>query len=72
MTDTERLDWLQNHMHEYGRGWILRISTCGRGLRLHESSGRGYSIKPKHDIREAIDDGIAYITKLEGEIDENS
>ena len=67
MTDKERLDWLQEHMHGYGKGWILRPSTCGRGLRLHESSGRGYSLDPKKDIRKAIDEGIEHIKELEGQ-----
>ena len=51
-TDTERLDALQNLTKGYGHGWILRVSTSGRGMRLHETGRSG----AQHNIREAIDD----------------
>ena len=50
-TDRERLDYLQKITMGYGRGWILRPSTTGRGWRLHES-GR---LTATPDIRDAID-----------------
>jgi len=48
--DTERLDFLQNKTVGYGAGWVLRDSTFGRGMRLHESS-----LGTSTDVREAID-----------------
>ena len=39
--DQERLDKLQRMMKHYGHGWILRNSTTGRGMRLHETSDEG-------------------------------
>jgi len=53
--DTQRLDFLQNNMHNYGKGWILRKSSTNRGLRLHETSQEG-AVK---DVRQAIDNYIA-------------
>lgn len=50
-TDKERLDFLQEKMTGYGNGWLLRGSTTGRGLRLHETSQDG-AVK---DVRQAID-----------------
>lgn len=50
LTDKERLDKLQE-TSSYGKGWIMRMSTTGRGLRLHESSHEDAI----PDIRQAID-----------------
>ncbi len=50
-TDKERLDFLQELTEGYGRGWVLRRSTTGRGWRLHESS----SIVGTLGVRRAID-----------------
>ena len=58
-TDTDRLDFLDNLTTGYGNGWILRWSTTGRGIRLHETSQDGVYPTP----RDAIDAG------LEGELD---
>ena len=38
IADTKRLDALQAMTKGYGRGWILRESVTGRGMRLHETS----------------------------------
>ena len=46
-----RLDWLQSQTKGYGKGWICRDSTSGRGMRLHETSQDGAS----PDVRSAID-----------------
>ena len=51
-TDTERLDALQNLTKGYGRGWLVRVSSTGRGMRLHETSMMG----AQPNIRNAIDD----------------
>jgi len=49
--DTERLDALQAMTKGYGRGWILRESVTGRGMRLHETShGEAHAT-----VRAAID-----------------
>jgi hypothetical protein len=58
-TDTERIDWLQSHAHGYGGGWMLRNSTDGRGLRLHETELPGAT----PDVRAAID---RFIDEQEG------
>lgn len=57
--DAERLDALQKLTTGYGKGWMLRMSTTGRGLRLHETSQDG----AVRDIREAIDNYINSILK---------
>lgn len=49
-TDEEMLDWLQENMKGYGKGWVCRDSCCGRGLRVHETS----QDDAKPTIREAI------------------
>jgi hypothetical protein len=49
--DTERLDKLQRLTTGYGKGWILRDSFNGRGMRLHETLQDG--VYPT--VREAID-----------------
>ena len=51
MTDTERLNKLQEIVGRYTGKVICRISTSGRGLRLHETSRHG----AVESIREAID-----------------
>lgn len=50
-TDSERLDWLQRQTRGYGRGWIVRESTTGRGMRLHETSSDG----AQPTVRDALD-----------------
>lgn len=52
--DKERLDFLQKLTVGYGKGWILRPSTTGRGWRLHETSGP----EGLPSVRDAIDKGI--------------
>lgn len=37
MTDTEILDYVESLKVGYGDGWILRKSSNGRGMRLHET-----------------------------------
>ncbi len=58
MTDTERLNKLQELTQGYGRGWIVRLSSYGRGIRIHESS-RSEAVL---DIRKAIDNFIRRTT----------
>ena len=53
--DTQRFDALQKTSTGYGRGWILRESINGRGMRLHETT----ISEAKPTIREAIDDYFA-------------
>lgn len=50
LTDTEMLDWLEENARGYGRGWVCRNSTTGRGLRLHETS----RLDARSTVREAI------------------
>ena len=50
-TDKERIDALQKLSIGYGDGWILRDSSNGRGMRLHETTLYGAVL----DIRIAID-----------------
>jgi len=61
--DTQRLDFLQSMTKGYGIGWVLRDSTSGRGMRLHETSGDGYHDPRTRDsikatVRDAIDAAI--------------
>jgi hypothetical protein len=49
-TDTEMLDAIQDLTQGYGSGWLLRESSNGRGMRLHETAEKGGF----DDIREAI------------------
>lgn len=49
--DSERIDWLQAQKKGYGNGWIVRDSTRGRGMRLHETSRGG----AQPTVRAAID-----------------
>jgi len=58
MTDTERLNKMQKIMTGYGKGWVLRLSPNGRGLRLHETT-RDDAVQ---DIRQAIDN---YLQEVE-------
>lgn len=53
--DTRRLDALQKLTTGYGKGWILRGSYTGRGMRLHETDQDGAS----PTVREAIDKFLA-------------
>jgi len=59
-TDTELLDWLDAQRTNYGLGIVFRMSTIGRGWRLHETSDSwtpdGAVITPKPTAREAIAD----------------
>lgn len=48
--DTERLDWLEAQARGYGRGWIFRESTSGRGMRLHETTRVGASLTARFAI----------------------
>jgi len=56
MTDTELLDALQklNDEKSYTGKCILRMSTCGRGWRLHETSQPGAVT----DVRKTIENFI--------------
>lgn len=49
--DIQRLEKLQSLTTGYGKGWILRGSSTGRGMRLHETE----LDDAVPDIREAID-----------------
>lgn len=61
--DTDLLNLLEAHRIGYGKGWICRYSTSGRGIRLHESSDA--SAKPS--VREAIREFIrAQVQAREG------
>jgi hypothetical protein len=50
--DQNRLDKLQRLTKGYGLGWFLRLSSSGRGIRLHETTIIGAT----PDVRQAIDD----------------
>lgn len=58
MNDKELLDWLQKHATGYGHGWICRLSSNGRGMRLHETSNHYAPFdepqRVSKDVREAI------------------
>ena len=60
VTDSDRLDKLQNLTRGYGYGWILRPSTSGRGMRLHETELPGAA----SNVRQAIDDYTPNKTSL--------
>ena len=62
--DKARLDKLQRLTKEYGRGWILRESSTGRGMRLHETFASGAF----PNVRTAID---AFREQRDGMIDES-
>ncbi len=53
-SDTELLDWLEKNTRGYGKGWICRDSTTGRGLRLHETSDYGASPTVRRAIVDAM------------------
>ncbi len=55
-TDTERLDWLQSQTRGYGKGWICRNSSMGRGMRLHETTFE----LTTGTVREAIDRAMCW------------
>lgn len=57
-TDKDRLDALQALTTGYGGGWILRLSSNGRGMRLQESTGIGTTL----NVRDAID---SYLNELQ-------
>ena len=59
MTDTELLDVLQalNDKADYTGKCILRISTTGRGWRLHETSEEDF-VAPQKSVRQAIEDWV--------------
>jgi len=50
-SDTELLDALQELTKGYGMGWLLRNSSYGLGMRLHETTADG----ALPDVREAIE-----------------
>ena len=49
------LDGLQAMTKGYGRGWICRNSTTGRGMRLHETSQPDAKPTVREALRAAID-----------------
>ena len=49
--DAERLDYVQSITKGYGKGWVLRNSNTGRGMRLHETG----EPTGNPSVREAID-----------------
>lgn len=53
MSDTDILDWLERNATGYGNGWICRMSTTGRGLRLHETSDPEASPTPREAVEKA-------------------
>lgn len=54
-TDKEMLDWLDSQTTGYGIGLVFRMSTRGRGWRLHETSSvRSNAPYPMPTVREAI------------------
>ena len=61
-TDTEMLDWLDAQRTGYGAGIIFRLSSLGRGWRLHETSrphaGPGLWRVPQSSVRAAIADAM--------------
>lgn len=54
LADKQRLDFLQENGTGYGDGWLVRMSTTERGLRIHETSWVGAT----PSIRDAIDNFI--------------
>lgn len=51
MTDKERLDKLERLTKGFGQGWLLRESSTGRGMRLHETT----RLDASSTVRQAID-----------------
>lgn len=61
--DRDRLDWLQEQLNKksYTGKCIFRLSTSGRGWRLHETSEEArdrFGIIPTPSVREAIDQAM--------------
>lgn len=54
LQDVARINFLEASTKGYGLGWILRNSTTGRGMRLHETS----LPEAQPSVREAIDAAI--------------
>lgn len=57
-TDTEMLDWLQKNCKNYGKGWICRNSTYGRGLRVHETAREDAQETIRKAIATAMENGV--------------
>lgn len=57
-SDTEMLNWLQENMKGYGKGWICRNSSHGRGLRVHETEMFGAKLTIREAIADAMKKGI--------------
>ena len=53
--ESRLLDALQAMTKGYGKGWILRESTTGRGMRLHETSQDGARPTVREAIREVME-----------------
>jgi len=55
-TDTQRLNWMQHQLEKcrYTGKMVCRLSTTGRGIRLHETSMPGGQL----NARDAIDDAM--------------
>lgn len=64
MTDTELLNWLDKNAKGYGKGWICRDSTTGRGLRIHETGIPNATPNIRDTIRAFI---LAEEQKLKGD-----
>lgn len=54
--DKKRLDKLQSLTKGHGNGWVLRDSSTGRGMRLHETELEDAT----PNVREAIDNYKIY------------
>lgn len=57
-TDTEILDWLEKQKTGYGDGIVFRMSSIGRGFRLHEIGKHKDIItenEPQPTVRKAIE-----------------
>ena len=59
MSDTDLLDALQSTTKGFGNGWVLRESSNGRGMRLHETEG----LEGFPTVREAIIDYLLNVKK---------
>ena len=62
-SDKEMIDWLESQRTSYGDGIIFRMSTTGRGWRMHEAKKEGLedigvSHLPRPSVREAIADAM--------------
>lgn len=63
LSDTHLLDFVESQKTGYGAGVVLRISSTGRGFRLHETSSEELTdlsipVVPRSTVREAIIDAI--------------